>query len=80
MNAQGALLKSCLGPLGRYGTHQETMGGRLVQVYLPFDSRLDLPEEEPLFELDCNKWWEGGKMWTLFESLPGPLFRSGLDP
>ena len=55
MNAQGALLKSCLGPLARYSTHQETMGGRLEQVYLPSDSRLDLPGERPLFELDFNK-------------------------
>ena len=74
MNAQGALLKSCLGPLARYSTHQETMGGRLEQVYLPSDSRLDLPRERPLFELDFNKWWEGeGKMWALFQSLPRPL-------
>ena len=43
MNAQGALLKPCLGPLARYDTHQETMSGRLEQVYLPSDSRLDLP-------------------------------------
>ena len=62
MNAQGALLKSCLGPLARYSTRQEIMSGRLEQVYLPSDSRLDLPGEGPLFELDFNKWWEGGKM------------------
>ena len=80
MNAQGALLKSCLGPLARYGTHQETMSERLEQVYLPSDSRLDLPGEGPLFELDFNKWWEGGGMWALFKSLPGPLFTSGLGP
>ena len=52
MNAQGALLESSLGPLARYSTHQETMSGRLEQVYLPSDSRLDLPGEGPLFELD----------------------------
>ena len=80
MNAQGALLKSCLGPLARYSTHQETMSGRLEQVYLPSDSRLDLPGEGPLFELDFNKWWGDGKMWALFQSLPGPLFTSGLGP
>ena len=51
-NAQGALLKSCFGPLARYSTHQKTMSGRLEQVYLPSDSRLDLPGEGPLFELD----------------------------
>ena len=61
MNAQGALLTSCLGPLARYGTHQKTLSGRLEQVYpFPSDSRLDLPGEGPLFELDFNKWWEGG--------------------
>ena len=56
MNAQEALLKSCLGPLARYSTHQETMSGRLEQVYLPSDPRLDLPREGPLFELDFNEW------------------------
>ena len=63
MNAQGggALLKSCLGLLARYGTHQETMSGRLEQVYLPSYSRLDLLGERPLFQLDFNKWWEGAK-------------------
>ena len=54
MNAQGALLKSCLGPLAKHGTHHETMSGRLEQVYLPSDSKLDLPGER-----DFNKWWEG---------------------
>ena len=52
MNAQGALLESSSGPLARYSTHQETMSGRLEQVYLPSDSRLDLPGEGPLFEFD----------------------------
>ena len=61
MNVQGALLKSCLGPLVRYSTHQETMGGRLEQVYLPSDSRLDKPGERSLFKLDFNKWWGGGQ-------------------
>ena len=59
MNAQGALVKSCLGPLSKYSAHQETMSGRLEQVYLQSDSRLDLPGKGPLFELDFNKWWEG---------------------
>ena len=47
------------------------MNGRLEQVYLQSDSRLDKPGEisdsrldkpgeGPLFELDFNKWWEGG--------------------
>ena len=53
---RGALLKSCLGPLARYSTHKEIMSGRLEQVYLSFDSRLDLPGEGALFELDFDKW------------------------
>ena len=64
MNARegggGALLKSCLGLFARYGTHQEAMSGRLEQVYLPSDSRLDLPGVRPLFELDFNKLVGGG--------------------
>ena len=56
------------------------MSGGLEQVYLPSDSRLDLPGEGPLFELDFNKWWEGAERWALFHSLPGPLFTSGLGP
>ena len=36
------------------------MSGRLEQVYLSSDSRLDLPGEGPLFELDFYKWWGGG--------------------
>ena len=51
----GGLLKSCLGPLARYGTHQETMSGGLEQVCLPCDSRLDLPGERPLFKLGFDK-------------------------
>ena len=77
----GGIIEVMLGALGRYGTHQETMSGRLEQVYLPSDSRLDLPGEGPLFEMDFNKWWEGGGgMWALFKSLPGSLFTSGLGP
>ena len=83
MNAQGALLNSCLGPLARYGTHQETMSERLEQVYLPSDSRLDLPGEGPLFELDFNKWWEGDvgtiqvTPWAIIYVRPWPLVRYG---
>ena len=55
MNAQGALLRTCLGPLARYSTHQETISGRVEQVYLPSHSRLEMPGEGPLFELDFNK-------------------------
>ena len=86
MNAQGALLKSYLEPLARYSNHQETMSGRLEQVYLPSDSRLEMPGERPLFELDFNKWWEGGGQnvgtipvtpWAIIYVRPGPLVRYG---
>ena len=51
--------------------------GRLERVCLPSDSRLDLPGEGPLFELDGEG---GGKMWALFKSLPEQLFTSDLGP
>ena len=76
MNTQGALLKSCLGPLAKYSTHQETMSGRLEQVCLPSDSKLDLPGEGPLFELEFNKWWEGGTIPVT----PWAIITSGLGP
>ena len=41
------------------------MSGRLEQVYLPSDSRLDLG---PLFELDFNKWWGGGEKCEHYSS------------
>ena len=52
-----SLLKSGLQPLFRYGTHQ-TISGRLEQVYLPSDPRLEWPGEGPLFELNLNKCWD----------------------
>ena len=77
MNAHGALLSHAWGPLQDIAPTRK-LSGRLEQVYLPSDSRLDLPGKGPLFELDFNKWWEEGKMWALFQSLPGLLFTSGL--
>ena len=84
MNAQGTLLKPCLGTLARYNTHQETMSGRAEQVYLPSDSRLEMPGEGPLFELDFNKWWGGQNVgtipvtpWAIMYVRPGPLVRYG---
>ena len=50
------LLKSFLQPLFRYGTHQ-TISGRLKQMYLRSDPRLEWPGEGPLFELNLNKCW-----------------------
>ena len=37
------------------------------------------PGEEPLFEMDSNKR-RGAKTDLLFESPPGPLLKSGLQP
>ena len=69
------LLKSDLQPLFRYGTHQ-TISGRLEQVYLPSDPRLEWPGEGPLFELNLNKCW-GQNVGTI-RVITGPLFMSGL--
>ena len=51
----GSLLKSGLGLLFRYGTNQ-TINGRLEQVYLPSDPILEWPAEGPLFQLDLKKF------------------------
>ena len=62
------LLKSGLLPLFRYGTHQ-TISGRLEQVHLPSDPRLEWPGE-------------GSSFWAqnvcTIRVIPGPLFMSGL--
>ena len=47
------LLKSGMGPLARYGTHQETISGRPEQKYLPSDPRSECPAEGPLFKPAC---------------------------
>ena len=54
LNAQGALLKSCLGPWQDMAPTRR-LSGRLEQLYLPSDSKLDLSGERPLFELDFNE-------------------------
>ena len=64
------LLKSGLRPLFRYGTHQ-TISGRLEQVYLPSDPRLEWPGEGPSF------WAQN--VCTI-QVIPGPFFMSGLGP
>ena len=78
INAGGALfespsrplLKSGLQPLGRYGTHQETIGMRHEQMYTLSDTRLEWLGEESLFESNSNKRW-GANTGPLFESPPG---------
>ena len=72
----GPLLNSGLRCLFRYGTHQ-TINGRLELVHLPSDLILEWPGERPLFQLELKKWTN---MWALFESSPGPLFKSSLGP
>ena len=68
------LLKSGLQPSFRYGTHQ-TIGGRLEQVYLPSDARLEWPREGPLFELNLDKCWD--QIVGTIRVTPGTLFMSG---
>ena len=47
------LLKSGLGGLARYGTHQKTISGGSEQKYLSSDLRLEWPTEGPLFKPAC---------------------------
>ena len=53
----GQLLKSGMGPLVRYGNHQEIISMRLEQMYTSSDTRLEWPGEGPLFRSDSNKHW-----------------------
>ena len=69
----GPLLKSGVGPLARYGNHQEIISRRLEQMQTSSDTKL----EGPLFESDSNKR-QGAKTGPLFESPPRPLLKSGL--
>ena len=71
------LLNSGLQPLFRYGTHQ-TISGRLEQVYLLSELRLEWSGEGPLFELNFNKCW--GQNVSTIRVIPGPLFMSGMVP
>ena len=49
----GPFLKSGLGSLARYGTHQETISGGPEQKYLPSVPRSECPAEGPLFKPVC---------------------------
>ena len=71
------LLKSGLQPLGRYGTHQETISRRPEQIYTLSDTGLEWLGEGLLFKLDPNKCWRA-KMQPIFESYLGPLLKSGM--
>ena len=75
----GPLLKSGVGPLTKYGNHQETISRRPEQMYTSSDTRLEWLREGPLFESDSNKR-QGAKTGPLFESPPWPLLKSSLQP
>ena len=46
----GPLLKLGMGPLVRYGSHQEIISRRFEQMYTSSDTKLGWLEEGPLFE------------------------------
>ena len=48
------LVKSAVGPLTRYGNHQEIISKRLEMMYTSSDTRLEWPGEGPLFESDSK--------------------------
>ena len=50
----GPLLKSGLGSLARYCTHQETRSGRPEQVYLPFNRDLNDMERSHYWRTRIN--------------------------
>ena len=51
--SHGQLLKSGLGPLAKYCTHQETISGRPEQKYPASHPRSEWPAEGPLFKAAC---------------------------
>ena len=75
----GPLFESGLQPLGRYGTHQETISRKPEQMYTLPDTRLEWLGEGLSFRLDSNNRWRA-KMQPIFESFPGPLLKSGVGP
>ena len=56
----GPLLKLGMGPLARYGNHQDIINRRPEQMYTSSDTRLEWHREGPLCESDPNKLGEGG--------------------
>ena len=73
----GAILKSGVGPLARYGYHLEIVSGRPEQMYTLSDTRLEWPEGHYSSRTQINA---GTKTGPLFESLPRPLLKSGPQP
>ena len=47
----GPLLKSGMGPLARYGNHQEIVNRRPEQMYTSFDTRLEWPREGVIIQV-----------------------------
>ena len=72
------LLKSGMGPLARYGNHQEIISRRLEQMCTPSDTELEWPREGHYSSrTQINA---GAKTGPLFESLPRTLLKLGLQP
>ena len=68
----GPLLNSGMGPLARYGNHQETISRRPELMHTSSDKRLEWLGEGPLFESDSNKC-PGLNTGPPFESPSRPL-------
>ena len=69
MNRRGSVRhgsQSGVGPLARYGNHQEIISRRLEEMYASSDTRLEWPRVGPLFKSDSNKH-QGLKTGALFE-------------
>ena len=71
----GPLFISGLQPLGRYGTHQETLSRRPEQMYT---LKTGMAWEGPLFELNLNKC-RAQNVGTI-RVTSGTLFMSDLGP
>ena len=70
----GLLLKSGVGPLARYGDHQEIINRRPEQGRCHYSSRTQINAED----LNGTTIRVTFKQGLLFKSFPGPLLKSGL--
>ena len=75
----GPFFKSCLGPLAIYGTHQETISGRLEQSYLLSDQDWNgLGRGRYLSQTQVNAGGRNAatirvKSWAIIEVRPAAL-------
>ena len=83
----GPLLKSGLGPLARYGTHQETIGGTPEQMYIPSDHdwiRLARGHYSSRTRINTGGDKNAARVrvipWTIIEVRPGALSQIGHPP